>query len=163
MQSSGETRSIARLSQKAVTSLSALSAEPAPGAEAPFTIDGEIERYDIWRAQHDVDDGKLDRLKETSVLRARVISLLDDLCGTIICHPSSPDTADHQTQIFTLTRHKIQNILMTLDTEQQILFHFHDLSIFASENMAMVNPTWRQPHRASIPTFPSRILCLKHL
>ena len=91
IQAPGGERSIAVLSRKVVTILSALSDKldcenerPAP-AETP-TLKKETERFKIWLDEQDVYRGTLDhRLRESSVLRERVITLLEKLCGKLRC------------------------------------------------------------------------------
>lgn len=85
-----ENQSIATLSRKAIASLSALPTQQSTNVNKrsihgfPFTVDNELERFDIWRAEHGVEHGKLDHtLRETSLLRMRVVSLLEEICGKI--------------------------------------------------------------------------------
>lgn len=88
IQAPREDKSIANLSRKAIATLSALSAEQNTYVDreiteaSPFTFENEIERFEIWIAEHGVDLGKLDHgLRETSLLRRRVLELLEELCG----------------------------------------------------------------------------------
>jgi hypothetical protein len=48
----------------------------------------EKERLEIWAREHDVESGRLDyKLRDASVLRKRVLSLLGQLCGTTDTKP----------------------------------------------------------------------------
>lgn len=79
---------IATLSRKVTAALSALSNKVTEHSnehsktEPHFTVEDEIERFEIWRVEQGVDHGKLDhRLREAVSLRERVIKLLEALCG----------------------------------------------------------------------------------
>lgn len=80
--------SIVSLSRRVTTSLTDLAEKVNAHLDehdtdsTRFTLEDEIERFKIWKAEHAVDHGKLDhRLREASVLRVRVLELLKQLCG----------------------------------------------------------------------------------
>lgn len=93
-------KSISQASQKAHDSLAELSKgyeateEPQDRAATARKHNDELERLDIWIAEHEVSKGELDhKLREASHLRGRVISLLQELYGT---HAIRASINDHE-------------------------------------------------------------------
>ena len=83
--------SIAHATANALSKLSALSvdfqshaeSEPCESSAPVRRYSDEIDRLEIWAHEHEVHHGGLDyRLRENSILRKRVLSLLAQLSGT---------------------------------------------------------------------------------
>jgi hypothetical protein len=79
---------IAQATQKAIDFLAAKASDndSKPSGQNPITdghdFSNEIDRLNIWEAEHDVRSGELDdKLRNASDLRGRVLSLLEQLAG----------------------------------------------------------------------------------
>ena len=98
---------ISLLLRKAVATISALSEaehqkpEGLNSKATTYTYDDEIQRLEIWTSEHGVHHGRLDyKLREASLLRDRVLSLLTELSGIAnnIFIPGRPNQTNRVSQ-----------------------------------------------------------------